>query len=307
MAMTLPKLGDAPTLAEYLDLPPHPQRVAGPDRRGADGMPAIAVVTISFNAAASIRATIASIAAQRGIGKVEYVVVDGGSTDGTLDILRENADVISFWISEPDRGISDAFNKGIALTTAPVVTHVNADDTLRPGHLAAALELLAGDPGAGFCHGDLHVVTRSGATRRVVPGPEDYRRGIARYMTVNHPTTVVRREIYAKHGLFRRELRYAMDYDLVYRFADAGVRGLHSDRLLAYMEDEGVSNTEWRRAIADLQAIQMLHGAPRWKVAVRGRALRLRISIRNMLEERGLSGLARTLRRAVNIGSGKPG
>jgi glycosyltransferase involved in cell wall biosynthesis len=296
---------EVPFLDDYNAQAPSPLRIEGPDRRGAKGPPEISVFTICFNAAETISATIDSIAQQTGLDRMEYIVVDGGSTDGTLDILRERGDVIDYWISEPDRGISDAFNKGVAQTTAPIVAHLNADDTLSPRHLAAALEVLKDNPDAGFCHGDRRMITPSGELRRLTKGPDDYRTNIDRYMTVNHPTMVVRREMYSQFGLFRHELRYAMDYDLVWRFAKNGIRGVYSSELQADMRDDGVSNTRWRETLKDLQAIQILNDVPRWRVALRAYVASLRIQVRDALETRGLTGVAEAIRRVVNIGSNK--
>ena len=306
MRRKLPELGEVPTIGEYEVLHPHENRVSGKDQRGNMGRPDISVITVCFNAAKTIAATIESIAAQTDVPNVEYIVVDGGSTDGTIEILRSRPDVITYWISEPDRGISDAFNKGIALATAPIVTHLNADDTAGPGHLAAALKLLADHPEAGFCHGDMRIVTADGKVRREIRGTHDYRVGIERRMTVNHPTTVVRKAIYNSYGLFRRELKYAMDYDLIYRLANARIPGAYSSSLIASMRDEGVSNTQWRAATKDLQAIQIANGASPMKISMLGWGLHLRIIVRNALEIHGFTGIAATLRKLSNIGSGKP-
>ena len=93
--------------------------------------PKISVITITFNSAATLEETILSVTSQD-YPDLEYVIIDGGSTDGTLDIIRKYQDKIQIVVSEPDRGISDAFNKGIARATGEIVGIINSDDILLP-------------------------------------------------------------------------------------------------------------------------------------------------------------------------------
>ena len=96
--------------------------------------PSITVITPSYNAARTIEETLASVRAQ-GYPQLEHIVVDGGSTDGTVEILRAAPGIR--WISEPDRGLAHAMNKGIAMATGEIVGELNADDVYEPGALHA--------------------------------------------------------------------------------------------------------------------------------------------------------------------------
>ena len=97
-------------------------------------IPRITVITISYNSSATIEATLKSVTTQD-YKNMEYVVIDGGSTDGTQSIIDRYRSHISFYVSEPDRGISDAFNKGIAHSTGDLIVCINSDDQLLPGAL----------------------------------------------------------------------------------------------------------------------------------------------------------------------------
>jgi glycosyltransferase involved in cell wall biosynthesis len=189
-------------------------------------VPAITIVTPSFNAATTIRETLASVRAQEVEG-VEHIVVDGGSTDGTLDILRETPGLR--WISEPDRGLADAMNKGIAMATGEILGELNADDVYAPGALRAVGEAFAMHPDAEWLTGRCTIIDGSG---------EEIRRGVTRYKNallrrysfglylthnfVSAPATFFRTGVLRALGGF--DLRYtaSLDYDLQLKFARRG-------------------------------------------------------------------------------------
>ena len=110
-------------------------------RPPGDGYPLVSVVTVVRNGVASFRRTAESVWSQT-YPAVEYIVVDGGSTDGTRELIESLGDHIDLWISEPDDGISDAFNKGIALARGEVVGLINSDDWYEPDAVAAAVTAL---------------------------------------------------------------------------------------------------------------------------------------------------------------------
>ena len=122
-----------------------PERVGGSrgesHARPADKARLASIVTITFNSQKTLNRTIDSVLGQT-YPDIEYIVIDGGSTDGTLDILRARDNDIDFWLSEPDAGISDAFNKGISLAHGAYVALVNSDDWLEPTHISTAVDVL---------------------------------------------------------------------------------------------------------------------------------------------------------------------
>jgi glycosyltransferase involved in cell wall biosynthesis len=259
-----------PTIADY------------PQRNSLSGAsPFVSVVTTVRNAKTTLPRTINSIRAQA-IAGLEYVIVDACSTDGTLDVVRANTDIVSFWKSEPDKGISDGFNKGIALSTGRYVTLLNSDDWLSPGQLAAGLATLEGS-GADFVFGDLVYYDARGTALHRVRGDGEYASRLAQTMpALNHPTVIMRRTAYERHGLFDLRLRYAMDYELLLRFHKAGCRGIYEPRMTGCMSLEGESDRHGEAALREVRDISIRHGypAPAAKALygfrlVKGRARRL--------------------------------
>ncbi|HET6547092.1 MAG TPA: glycosyltransferase, partial [Solirubrobacter sp.] len=122
-------------------------------------LPSLTIITPCLNAAATLPATFASVRAQAYPG-LEHIVVDGGSTDGTLDVLRAAEGVR--WISEPDRGLSHALNKGIAMATGDVIGELNADDVYEPGALAAVGAALRDRPEAMWLTGYCRIIDGDG-------------------------------------------------------------------------------------------------------------------------------------------------
>lgn len=173
----------------------------------------LAIITPSYNQAQYIERTILSVLSQD-YPDLEYIVVDGGSKDGTLDILRRYPQIR--WISEPDRGQADAVNKGIRMATGEVIGWINSDDTYAPEAFASAVSALEANPNAAMAYGDMNVIGPSDElimTRR--SRPFSLRRLIltgASY--IFQPTVFMRRWALEEVGLLDIELRHAMDYDL---------------------------------------------------------------------------------------------
>lgn len=174
------------------------------------------VITVSFNAEKTIRDTIKSVLTQDGVD-VEYIIIDGRSTDGTVEILKGYSDRLAYWVSEKDAGIYDAMNKGIAVATGDIIGIVNSDDWYAPGILKKVYDAFLANPDA-VIHGDMMLVAENGTGLYRLPAP-DYPsvRGEFKKMTVNHPATFVPRSVYQKYGVFDLAYRLSADYELVIR------------------------------------------------------------------------------------------
>jgi glycosyltransferase involved in cell wall biosynthesis len=235
-------------------------RIADCPRHAAPGeSPLLSVVTTVRNGEKTLGRTIDSVRAQKLPG-LEYIVVDAGSTDGTLDIVRASADVVTHWQSEPDSGISDGFNKGIILARGKYVTLLNADDWLSPGQLAHGVETLERTC-ADFVFGDLIYHDAESRALYRMRGEEDYACRIGHVMpALNHPSVIVLRTAYERFGLFDVNLKLAMDYELLLRFHRAGCRGVYDPRILGHMSLEGASDAQSRKALAEVRAIAIRHG-----------------------------------------------
>lgn len=232
-----------------------------PDYPSRPGASRLSVVTTVRNAVSTLPHTIASVRGQN-IPGLDYVIVDAGSTDGTLDVIRANPDIVSLWKSEPDKGISDGFNKGIALSVGAYVTLLNADDRLSPGQLAAGLARLE-ESGADFVFGDLVYQDLHGTALHRVRGDAEYGARIPRTMpALNHPTLIMRRDAYERYGLFDTGLHYAMDYELLLRFHKAGCRGVYEPRMVGYMSLQGESDRHSAAVFREMREISIRHGYP---------------------------------------------
>jgi glycosyltransferase involved in cell wall biosynthesis len=231
-----------------------------PARSEKSQPPIVSVVTCVRNGAAGIARTIQSVSAQK-FPSLEYIIVDGASTDGTLDIIRAHAQDVDFWHSEPDAGISDGLNKGIALTQGRFIALVHSDDWLAPNQIALSVETLE-ITGADFVFGDLTLHDNDGPAHLLV-GDAEYRRHIAHGMpALNHPTVVMRRTAYEAHGLFDTDYRLAMDYELLLRFHRAGLKGVYDRRLMGHMSLEGASDQHGIKASAEVRRASIRHGYP---------------------------------------------
>jgi len=211
-------------------------------------LPRISVITISLNAALSIRRTIESVISQP-YPNLEYIIIDGGSTDKTMGIVHSYGNSIANAVSEKDGGISDGFNKGIRRATGDIVGILNADDYYLPGALASVAEAY---DGRSVLHGDLMVPrSDSRGTRIKRSSPEAYsdlKRG--KMGRIFHPTVFVPRNIYARFS-FDPMYHCAMDYDLLARIAKAGLPFRYVPTVIAFMDSRGVSERKYGLAIRE--------------------------------------------------------
>jgi GT2 family glycosyltransferase len=185
----------------------------------ASSLPSITIVTPCLNAAATLPLALESVRSQDYDGEVVQVVVDGGSTDGTLDILR-SAPGVQF-LSEPDRGLSDAVNKGFRLAEGEVVGWLNADDVYLPGALEAVGRAFAERPDALWATGPCLIMDDDGnEIRKAVTAYKNFFLKHYSYSLhlvqnfVSCPSTFVRRSAFDRVGLLDERFGYSMDYDL---------------------------------------------------------------------------------------------
>ncbi|MDZ7605068.1 MAG: glycosyltransferase family 2 protein [Cyclobacteriaceae bacterium] len=178
----------------------------------------ISIITVCYNSAAHIQDAIDSVAGQSHVG-IEHIIIDGGSTDGTVEIVKKNQERISKWISEPDSGIYDAMNKGLALATGEVVGILNSDDFYFDSSVISVVAAAFDDPTIDAVFGDLIFVDPLNLDRTVRTyssgkwHPAKFARG---YMPA-HPTFFVRRKYYELHGPFKTDYIIAADYEMLIR------------------------------------------------------------------------------------------
>lgn len=250
------------------------------------------VITVTYNSSKFLTETIRSVLSQD-YGDFEYIFIDGGSTDGTLEIIKGFAarDDRIRWVSEPDDGISDAFNKGLAMASGDVIGILNSDDTYSSGTLATVAHAYLSYPGADVFHGDM--IRFQGETPLFLLKPGKVGDNIWYEMPLNHPATFVTRRAYTLVGGFDVGLRVAMDYELVLRLYLAGCRFQYIDRVLANMRYGGTSDEKFLDARREVLAVTIAAGYPHWQ-AVYWYMVKSGMNIaKNMLRRLGLHGLIR--------------
>jgi glycosyltransferase involved in cell wall biosynthesis len=217
------------------------RRARGETRKaGTPASPMVSVITVARNAAAHIEETIQAVLSQT-YRNVEYIVVDGGSTDGTLDVLRRYDDRIDYWVSEPDAGIYDAMNKGLELIIDPeaYVIFANADDRLAsPSAIGRAVEL---GEGAEFIYGKMRL---SDGEATAIMGREVKTSDLARE-TLCHPATLMRRRLFDSVGRFDTSFRIAGDYDMIVRCFQHPVKSRFVDEIVSNMRMGGMSESRF--------------------------------------------------------------
>jgi glycosyltransferase involved in cell wall biosynthesis len=284
----------APILAHYAALTRRRDR-----KQPAASLPApeVSIVTVTLNCAATVERTIRSVHAQT-FRSIEHVFVDGGSTDGTLAIIRTFIRPQDICVSEKDGGISDAFNKGIALARGRYVQILNGDDWLSPDQVERAVTAI-GETGADFVFGDLIFYSEGRPAFRYLGDP-NYARAIHRRMpAINHPTVLARRACFERIGLFDPAYRNAMDYDWFLRLHRAGGRGAHCPGILGHMTHAGVSNRQFERTIEEVRMIAVAHGRSPVAARLEARVQRLKTAA-SLPVKRHARPLYRFVRRIIN-------
>lgn len=179
----------------------------------------VSLITVTYNSADTLADTISSIRTQD-YSDIEYIIVDGGSTDGTIDIIRSNLDIVSHWVSESDNGLYDAMNKGIEMATGQLVGIINSDDFY---HRTDSISKIV----AGFSEEDIECVF---ADIRFVK-PNNLEKTVRYYSSKKfnlgafswgfmpaHPTFFTFRNNFQKYGMYRTDFKIAADFELLVRF-----------------------------------------------------------------------------------------
>ena len=230
-------------------------------------MTSFSVVTPCLNAEATVAAALRSVREQ-GCAPLEHIVVDGGSTDGTMAIVRAAGEHVR-WVSEPDRGLSDAMNKGIAMARNDVVGWLNADDVYLPGTLQKVADAFGRRPHAQWVTGRCLIIDADG---------REIRRGITRYKDallrrysfplfltqnfISAPATFVRRDALRAVGGFEERFRYSMDYDVWLKLARHSAPVVLDEPLACFRMAEGsLSMSGFERQFREHEQNAREHGA----------------------------------------------
>jgi glycosyltransferase involved in cell wall biosynthesis len=191
------------------------------------GPPLISIITVIYNGARTIERTIQSVLSQS-YENIEYIIIDGGSTDGTIDIIRKYEDRICFWISESDKGIYDAMNKGIKNTRGELVGIINADDWYEKDIISYIADIYIKSDHKTVIYGlirnfkDEEFFSIKGNSVNVL-----------KYDMIQHPTCFIPKSLYDQHGTYDIKYKYSADYDLVLRYISTGIKFNFVERVIA--------------------------------------------------------------------------
>ena len=208
--------------------------------------PKISIITITYNSSVYIERAIRSVIEQN-YENLEYIIIDGGSTDETIDIVKKFENKITKWISEPDNGISNAFNKGIKLSTGDIIGIVNSDDGLLPGALETICSNFEKD--VDVYRGKVLLWKEDTNTKvEEIPTMQLNFNGMN---NISHQSTFISKRAYEKYGLYDETCKYVMDYDLLLRLQRGKAKFKYIDKALAFYTLGGVTFSKVTNARID--------------------------------------------------------
>lgn len=211
----------------------------------------VSIITVCYNSAATIEDTIKSVLGQS-YGDIEYILIDGGSTDGTPDIIKKYKNSIATIVSEPDKGMYDAINKGISICTGDIVAILNADDFYIDESVISDVVSRIKEEKADSLYADLYYVEEKNTMKVVrnwVSGNYSRKSFLYGWMPP-HPSFFVRKRVYDQLGLFNLQLKSAADYELMLRFLyKNNVSTCYLPRPIVRMRVGGMSNVSLKNRI----------------------------------------------------------
>ena len=230
-----------------LFLPDNPQRKGegglrtnGVFKENHKDRPLVSIVTVVFNGEDHLEETILSVLEQA-YDNVEYIIIDGGSSDGTLDIIKKHEDKIDYWVSEKDQGIYDAMNKGIKLCTGSIIGIINADDFYEKNAISESVKLLLNEE-FSYSYGSINFIKHGGTIYKTKPvASREFGKKIFQEMVVPHISMFIKRDVYKQLGLFDKRYKIAGDQEFLVRMYMNGTVGADTDMIVASAYDGGIS------------------------------------------------------------------
>ncbi|MCL5292010.1 MAG: glycosyltransferase [Actinobacteria bacterium] len=229
--------------------------------------PLVSITTPSFNQGKFIEDTIKSVLEQD-YPNIEYIVVDGGSTDNTLDILKRYEDRL-IWISEPDEGQSDAINKGFKMAKGEIIAWLNSDDIYMPGAISTAVDFLVKRPDVVMVYGEGYTIDEHGENRGRFPATQKFNLWLLIHMWdyILQPTTFFRKEALFHVGLLNKDLHWCMDWDLWIRIGKRfKVVGIPKYLAYARVYDDNKTESGGRTRFREIVRVMRSYGELKYPI-----------------------------------------
>jgi glycosyltransferase involved in cell wall biosynthesis len=233
----------------------------------SDKQPLVSIITPSFNQAEFLEETIRSVLDQD-YERIEYIIVDGGSTDGSLEIIKRYEPVLTQFVSENDLGQTDAINKGFGMANGDIYAWLNSDDTYLPGAVREAVEFLRENRHIGMVYGKAYYINEKSEPVALYPaGPTDHeglRRGIN---TIPQQTMFFRSTIWRMVGPLDPSFYYAMDYDLWTRISSVSLIAFNEKFMANFrLQSASKSMTEASRCWPEMMRVHFRDGGGRFSI-----------------------------------------
>ena len=230
----------------------------------------VSIITVVYNNVDFVGETIKSVLSQN-YPLIEYIVIDGGSTDGTLSVINENRDQISALLSEPDHGIFDALNKGIRLATGDVIAILHSDDVFCNEGVVSSMMARMSEMKAEFCFSDLVIVDKSGTRVLRYYMAHYFKRWMFRIGWLPpHPTCFFKRSLFEEFGFYSTDYKVAGDFDFLVRiFYARKIKWAYLNRITVKMRSGGASNSGWKSKVRGINELsRVLHDNHIWSLYI---------------------------------------
>lgn len=227
----------------------------GSTAEGSEFYPLVTVITVVYNNDRYLKTTIDSVLAQS-YDNLEYIIVDGGSTDGTLDLIHQHEDRIDYWISEPDKGLYDAMNKGVALASGEIIGILNSDDLYFTNTVEQVVEEYRQHSTPCVIYGSMRKFVDEEKIISINRGDLSDRAFDTASIVINHPTCFVSRSLYQDFGGFKPEYEVGADRELMMRFHSQGVEFINLERALAQFRLGGTTSDRSLSSIFNHEVVQ---------------------------------------------------
>ena len=223
------------------------------------GQPKVSIITVCYNSAKTISDAIESVINQS-YPNIEYIIVDGGSTDGTVNVIKSYDQFVSKWVSEPDDGIYDAMNKGIKMATGKIIGLINSDDYLESDVIRNVAEVYLLHPDGDVFHGKVRIINNLDGIKYVVSSAEDVYKQNNFKMKIPHGGVFITKRCYLEQGLYDINYKIGADHDLLLRLINNNKKFVFVNQVISNMRLGGVSSTQYIKTFKEHRDVNIKHG-----------------------------------------------